>query len=157
MIGSKPAILFICLGNICRSPMAEGLARLRFGEAGIEADISSAGIGDWNVGAPPDRRAVNAAWKVLVDLSPIRARQIEAADFCRFGYIIAMDNDNFTALEELAGKDSSAKISRLLDFTDLDDRQITDPYFGGHSGFDQVLGLLEIGIAGLIRHLRNGG
>ncbi|VAW10955.1 Low molecular weight protein tyrosine phosphatase [hydrothermal vent metagenome] len=134
--------------------MAQGLAVLRFGEAGIEAEFDSAGIGDWHIGAPPDRRAVNAAWKVLVDLSALRARQIEAADFDRFDYIIAMDDDNYAALQGLAGKARSAKICRMVDFADLEDRQIADPYFGGHSGFDQVLTSLDIGIAGLIRHLR---
>ncbi|MFV2092242.1 MAG: low molecular weight protein-tyrosine-phosphatase, partial [Hyphomicrobiales bacterium] len=139
MAETKPAILFVCLGNICRSPMAEGLARLRFEEAGIEADIESAGIGNWHQGDPPDRRAINAAWKFLVDISANRARQIQSADFDRFDYIIAMDDDNIAALEGLADQQNMSKICLLLDFSDLAERQITDPYYGGHSGFDQVL------------------
>ncbi len=154
MAEAKIAILFVCLGNICRSPMAEGLARMRFDQAGIAAEIDSAGIGNWHEGEPADRRAVNASWKVLVDLSALRARQIQNSDFERFEYIVAMDNDNVTALEGLAGTEHVAKISRLLDFTNLADRQITDPYYGGHDGFDQVVARLDIGIAGLIRHIK---
>jgi len=154
MAEAKIAILFVCLGNICRSPMAEGLARLRFEQAGVAAEIDSAGIGNWHEGEAPDRRAINASWKVLVDLSAQRARQIRSADFARFDYIIAMDDDNVAALEALAGKDHSPKICRLLDFTDLADRQITDPYYGGHDGFDQVITLLDVGIAGLLGHIK---
>lgn len=153
MTDKKLSILFVCLGNICRSPMAEGLAGKRFSEAGVEAEIHSAGLGDWHADEPPDRRAVNAGWKALVDLSAHRARQIEAADFDRFDYIIGMDDENITALRELAQPQQREKIRLLLDFSQSDDSQICDPYFGGHDGFDQVLELLDTGIAGLLRHL----
>lgn len=140
--------------------MAEGLARKRFAEAGIEVEIDSAGLGDWHIGASPDRRASNAAWKALVDLSDIRARQFEITDFDRFDYILGMDEENIAGLHELMsshglGPDMDGKVARLLDYAELEDRNVADPYYGGHDGFDRVAERLELGIAALIAHFKD--
>lgn len=145
-----PRILFVCLGNICRSPMAEGVARKRFAEAGLAAEIDSAGLGDWHAGEAPDRRAVNASWRALVDLSSQRARQIEPGDFARFDHVLAVDEETRAALQDMAPEGCAARIRLLMDFAGTGQTNIPDPYYGGHEGFDDVLEMIDAAIAGLI-------
>ena len=145
-------VLFVCLGNICRSPMAEAMARAAADRAGLEATFDSAGTGAWHVGEPPDRRAQAAARARGLDLSPLRARQAKAADFAAFDLILAMDRNNLAALQAIRPPGARAEL-RL--FTSLigpaAPADVPDPYYEGD--FDGVLDLIETGAKGLIAEL----
>jgi protein-tyrosine phosphatase len=159
MTASDPAasVLFVCLGNICRSPTAEGVFRAAVAQAGLGGRIraASAGLGDWHVGSPPDRRAVQAARRRGYDLATLRGRQVEAVDFTRFGWILAMDDANLRALTEMKPSNFGGHLGLLLDFAPaLGVREVPDPYFGGPDGFDRVLDLVEVSTAGLLARLR---
>lgn len=131
-----PSILFLCLGNICRSPLAEGAARAAFDAAGIAPHLDSAGTGDWHVGGPPDRRAVAEARRHGVDISSLKARQIMAGDFDRFDLILVADAQNLADARALAPKGSRARIALMLDSVPgRSGEALTDPYFGADDGF----------------------
>lgn len=133
----KPAILFVCLGNICRSPLAEAAFRREAELIGLDADISSAGTGHWHADAPPDPRAQAVALKNGIDISAYRARQVTKDDFRRFTHIIALDEQNLRHLQGMQPKDSDADISLLLDHVDgRSGEPVADPYFGEADGFD---------------------
>ncbi len=151
------AVLFVCLGNICRSPTAEGVFRAAVEQAGLGQRIrtASAGLGDWHVGSPPDRRAIQAARRRGYDLAMLRGRQVEVADFTRFGWILAMDDANLRALTAMRPPNFGGHLGLLLDFApELGVREVPDPYFGGPDGFDRVLDLVEVSTAGLLARLR---
>lgn len=131
-----PRILFLCLGNICRSPLAEGAARAAFAAAGIDATLDSAGTGDWHVGRAPDSRARAEAQRRGVDIGGLRARQLVRGDFYRFDRILAADASNLRDARALAPADATARIGLMLDL--LPDRageSVTDPYYGDADGF----------------------
>ena len=128
-------ILFLCLGNICRSPLAEGAARAAFAKAGIDATLDSAGTGDWHAGDPPDPRAQVEAARYGLDLSDLRARQVTVADFDRFDHIVAMDADNLAKLRSIAPPRARATLSLMLDHAGRAGQSVADPYFGGATGF----------------------
>ena len=142
---SPHKIIFVCLGNICRSPTAEGVLRKQVSERGLENlyEIDSAGTGDWHLGHPPDKRAIEAALARGIDLSPLRARQITARDMLYFDTIIAMDNQNLARLKSLAPADQQYKVRLLLQYGNSGNREVPDPYYGGDHGFDLVLDLIE--------------
>ena len=142
---SPHKIIFVCLGNICRSPTAEGVLRKQVSDRGLENlfEIDSAGTGDWHLGHPPDKRATEAALARGIDLSPLRARQITARDMLYFDTIIAMDNQNLTRLKSLAPTDQQYKVRLLLQYGNSGNREVPDPYYGGDHGFDLVLDLIE--------------
>jgi protein-tyrosine phosphatase len=134
------------MGNICRSPTAEGVFRHLVIQSGIEDrfEIDSAGTGDWHTGSAPDNRALHAAKARNIDLSTLRARQVRTDDFAYFDTIIAMDKDNHARLTELAGEAHHHKIRLLLEFLDHPEQlEVPDPYYGGETGFDRVLDLIE--------------
>lgn len=132
----RPAILFLCLGNICRSPLAEGAARTAFAEAGIAARIDSAGTGDWHVGRPPDRRAQAEARRRGTDISDLRGRQLAAEDFYRFDLILAADTTNLREARALAPPDATARVRLMLDLVPgRRGESVTDPYYGADDGF----------------------
>ncbi len=134
-----PSILFVCLGNICRSPMAEGAMRAAAEQAGLELTIDSAGTGDWHVGNPPDPRAVAEAGANGVDIAGLRARQVTREDFMRFTHVLALDDQNLRNLEALAPSDASAELALLLDMVPgREGEPVADPYFGGDEGFQQT-------------------
>lgn len=135
---TAPRLLFVCLGNICRSPAAEGVMRARAAARGVELSLSSAGTGDWHAGSPPDPRMQAAAAARGYDISGLRARQVERADFARFDFVLAMDRGNLADLRRLAPKGGLAPELMLPGGGD-----VPDPYYGGEDGFDQVLDLLE--------------
>ena len=155
------SICFVCLGNICRSPTAEGVMRYQVGEAKLAERIAidSAGTGNWHIGAPPDERAQHAAAQRGYDLSGLRGRQIAVPDFERFDLLIAMDNANVAALQRICPPAQRDKIRLLMEFVPQGDsrwtgeREVTDPYFGDATGFEQVLDQCEAACRGLIAAL----
>ena len=159
---AKPAapkirVLFVCMGNICRSPTAEGVFRKLVEAEGLSAAIAidSAGTHDYHIGEASDPRTVAAAAARGIDLSRRRGRQVSAADFDRFDYVLAMDGDNLRHLAALAGKAGAGKLGLFLDFApELGVREVPDPYFGGADGFARVLDLVEAGARGLLGELR---
>jgi protein-tyrosine phosphatase len=153
-------VLFVCLGNICRSPTAEAvfreLARREAPELTIEID--SAGTAGYHVGEPPDSRAQAAARRRGYDMSGLRARKVENEDFRRFDLILAMDEDNLATLRQQAPDAARERVRLFLEFaTDADRVDVPDPYYGGANGFEEVLDLVESASLGLIRQLRERG
>jgi protein-tyrosine phosphatase len=151
------SVLFVCMGNICRSPTAEAVFRATAERAGIAAQlfIDSAGTGDWHVGQPPDRRAQAAASRRGYDLASLRGRQVAVEDFDRFGWIFAMDADNLQVLEALRPSDYRGHVGLFLDLVPhAPVREVPDPYYGGPDGFEHVLDLIEDASAALIARLR---
>ena len=152
-------VLFVCLGNICRSPTAEGVLRhLLASEAPqLKVEIDSAGTGNYHAGEPPDQRSQRAAKRRGIDLSGLRARQAVAEDFARFDRILAMDNENLRALEALRPKTSKAELRLFLDYAEhAGSREVPDPYGGDRDDFERVLDLITLGARGLIADLKNG-
>lgn len=150
----KPALLFVCLGNICRSPLAEAAFRQAATLAGLDADADSAGTGDWHIGSPPDRRACAEARRHGLDISSYRARQVVSADFRRFTHILALDRQNLTDLRALAPADGSARLSLLLDHVaDMQGRSVADPYFGDAAGFAETWREVDLAAKALVRAL----
>jgi protein-tyrosine phosphatase len=144
----RRSILFVCTGNICRSPTAEGVLRSLGQQAGLELHVESAGVGDWHIGQPPDERSQHHARSRGYDLSEQRARQVRAEDFERFDMILAMDRGHLRALQKLAPARHHAKI-RLF----VEGRDVPDPYYGGPDGFEKVLDLVEAQCRHLLREL----
>lgn len=149
-------VLFVCLGNICRSPTAEGVLRARLAAVGLDqqVEVDSCGIGDWHVGKGPDRRALEATRQRGVDISALQARVLTAEDFRRFDYILAMDHDNLAAIEAQRPTECPARIGLFLAFAGRPDEAVPDPYFGGDAGFARVFELVEAASDGLVAELR---
>jgi len=153
---AKTSILFVCMGNICRSPTAEGVFRTIAARTGLvgRVRIDSAGTHDYYTGGPPDWRATQAALKRGYDLAPLRARKVEVADFARFDRIYAMDRMNLDWLADLRPQGSAGELALFLDVApDLGVREVPDPYDGGPEGFERVLDLIEHASAALAREL----
>jgi protein-tyrosine phosphatase len=153
-------ILFVCLGNICRSPTAEAVMARLVAEAGLadSIELDSAGTGAWHVGSPPDERATQAAAARGIEMRGI-ARQVAVEDFEAFDLLLAMDAENHRTLRALAPDPAAAAKVRLLrEFdpagADASSLDVPDPYFGGVNGFDRVLDLIEAACAGLLAELR---
>lgn len=150
-------VLFVCLGNICRSPTAEGVFRdhVRRQAPDLDLEIDSAGTHDYHVGEPPDPRTVRAARQRGVDLGTLRARQVCAGDFERFDLILAMDRLNHATLLDRSPPEFHPRIRLLLEFAANTGREdVPDPYYGGAQGFDEVLDLVEEAAAGLLAEIR---
>jgi protein-tyrosine phosphatase len=143
------SILFVCTGNICRSPTAEAVLRHLASRESMELHIESAGLGDWHVGQPPDERSQHHAKRRGYDLSAQRARQVTVRDFERFDMILAMDRGHLRALQKLAPARHHARI-RLF----VDGRDVPDPYSGGPEGFEHVLDLVEARCRALLEELK---
>lgn len=145
------SVLFVCLGNICRSPTAEGVFRAQAKRAGVEIGCDSAGTGAWHVGNPPDRRAVAEARRRGIDLTSLRARQVTAADFDRFDHICAMDRSNHAALEALRPAGNSTPVTLFLQGVPGTPDEVPDPYY--ENNFAEVFDMLERASAVLIERL----
>jgi protein-tyrosine phosphatase len=149
-------VLFVCMGNICRSPTAEGVFRHHVERAGLAhlIAIASAGTHGYHVGDAPDSRAQAAALRRRYDLSTLRARQFSALDFERFDYLLAMDRDNLAHMQRHAPQPLRHRARLFLEFGSRDVLEVPDPYHGGASGFEHVLDLVEDASRGLLEHLR---
>lgn len=150
-------LLFVCMGNICRSPTAEGVFRAYMSRHAPEIDvfIDSAGTHAYHSGEPPDARARRAAERRGVDLATLRARRVDDTDFARFDLIVAMDLLNLQTLRERCPPEYHDRLHLLLDFArDSALQEVPDPYYGGLTGFERVLDLIEEASAGLLAHLR---
>ncbi|UZW54789.1 low molecular weight phosphotyrosine protein phosphatase [Sphingobium sp. JS3065] len=131
------SVLFVCLGNICRSPLAEAALRAEAERVGLEIVVDSAGTGDWHVGSPPDRRAQAVALRHGIDISGYRGRQVTAADFRRFTHVFALDAENLGNLRRVRPSDGTAELRLLMDMVPgREGSGVTDPYFGDDAGFD---------------------
>jgi protein-tyrosine phosphatase len=153
---TKTGILFVCTGNICRSPTAEGVFRIAAARAGLigRVRVDSAGTHDYFTGAPPDWRATLAARNRGYDIAPLRARQLEIVDFTRFDRIYAMDRMNLDALNELRPKNYGGDLALFLDLApELGVREVPDPYDSGPEAFERVLDLVEHASAALVRKI----
>ncbi len=149
-------VLFVCLGNICRSPTAEGVFRAIVEREGLDATITidSAGTSDWHVGSKADSRTIKAAASRGYDLSPLRGRQAVVEDFDSFDYILAMDRSNLSELQSLRPVSFQGHLGLFLDFAESSSvSEVPDPYYGGADGFDHVLDLVEDACAGLLKHI----
>ena len=150
-----PSVLFVCLGNICRSPLAEAALRAEPARLGLDLIVDSAGTGDWHAGDPPDERAQAVADRNGVDMSGLRARQVRPADFRRFTHVIALDHDNLSNLRKLAPADATAELSLLLDHVEGREGQaVTDPWFGDAAGFEITWAEVTAAAATLAARLR---
>ncbi|MCY1274915.1 Low molecular weight protein-tyrosine-phosphatase YfkJ [compost metagenome] len=149
-------VLFVCLGNICRSPTAEGVLLHKLREAGLAetVQVDSAGTGDWHVGKAPDARTRMAAQRRGYDLSQLRARQVAAEDFGRFDLILAMDASNLANLSRLRRGDAGAELDLFLRRYQLALDEVPDPYYGGEEGFEAVLDLVEQACDALILEIK---
>ena len=152
---AKISVLFVCTGNICRSPTAEGVFRHCVEKAGVVARITSdsAGTHDYHVGEPPDPRTQAAARRRGYELGALRARRVRREDFEVFDYVLAMDEANLRQLERLCPREHAHKLKLFLDFAGGMPREVPDPYYGGPDGFERVLDLVEKAAQGLLRHL----
>jgi low molecular weight protein-tyrosine phosphatase len=149
-------ILFVCLGNICRSPMAEGVFRRVAQEEGLldRFEIDSAGLGDWHIGQAPDHRAQKAARTRGVDISGQSARQVVDEDFERFDLLLVMDRSNYAELKTRAPHEARDKIRPFLDYAPhVGTKDVPDPFFGGADGFAHALDLIEAAARGLLASL----
>ena len=150
-------ILFVCMGNICRSPTAHGVFRALVEEEGL-ADvivIDSAGTHAYHVGEPPDQRAQRTAQRRGIKLADLRARRVTEEDFRAFDYVVAMDQENFMSLSSLCPEGMHEKLHLFMDFApDLRTREVPDPYYGGPGGFERVFDLVDAAARGLLEDLR---
>ncbi|GAA0530391.1 protein-tyrosine phosphatase [Rhizomicrobium palustre] len=151
----KPAVLFVCLGNICRSPLAEAAFREEAARLGLEVEVDSAGIGGWHAGEPPDRRAIAVARRHGVDISHYRARKVLEEDFRRFTHILALDHENLAALKALRPQDGGAELRLLLDYVPgREGEAVDDPWYGPASGFEITWSDVSEAAKGLAQSLK---
>lgn len=151
-------VLFVCLGNICRSPTAHGVFENLVQQRGLErlVQVDSCGTGDWHIGHAPDQRASAEAASRGYDLSHLRARQVQINDFDEFDYILAMDNQNLADLRAMCPSDFKGHLGLFLPFAaEASVEEVPDPYYGGDEGFTRVLDMVEAASEGLLREIRS--
>ena len=156
---NKIRVLMVCLGNICRSPTAEAMLRRKAHEAGLDGrlEVDSAGTADYHVDSPPDRRAVAHGERRGLRMKHLRGRQVEPADFDRFDFILAMDQDNLADLRQLRPAGARAKLALLMSYApSAGSAQVPDPYHGGAEDFERVLDLAAAAADGFIAALARG-
>lgn len=152
----RPTVLMVCLGNICRSPLAEAALRQATEKLGVEVYVDSAGAGDWHVGNAPDKRACEVALNMGgIDIRKMRARQIVESDFFKFDYILAMDTSNLRFLQSMTPEGSFAKLSLLLDYTPgAKGRSVADPYYGTSTDFESCWRQVQAAAEHFIKRLK---
>ncbi len=154
----KIRVLMVCLGNICRSPTAEAMLRHHVHAAGLAGriEVDSAGTADYHVDSPPDRRAVAHGERRGLRMQHLRGRQVQRADFDRFDYVLAMDEDNLMNLKRIRPAGSRAQVALLMSFApQAGAREVPDPYYGGADGFERVLDLVDSACEGILANLRS--
>ena len=154
---NKTSILFVCMGNICRSPTAEAVFSHFVENAGLSESIriDSAGTHDYHIGDPPDTRALHAAQQRGYDMSKLRGRQVGESDFSRFDYVLAMDKANLAILRRIAPPGTEMKTKLFLEYArNHVEREVPDPYYGGADGFERVLDMIEDAAEGLLQEIR---
>ena len=154
----RVSVLFVCLGNICRSPTADAVLGRKVETLGLQSRllVDSAGTGDWHVGQPPDPRSQHHAARRGYDLSPLRARQVAVEDFDRFDFILAMDRNNLVELERMRPRAHAGELDLFLRYgSGSRGLEVPDPYYGGEQGFEEVLDLIEEAADGLLAHIRS--
>ena len=150
-------VLFVCLGNICRSPLAETAFRAEAERLGLNVEIDSAGTGSWHIGQPPDRRAQEVARQYGAEIGHLRGRQVTPDDFHRFDHVVAMDRQNLAELRRVQPGESGARLSLLLDHVPgREGEAVGDPYYGGQEGFEETWRDILEGAKALARKLANG-
>lgn len=155
---AKVKVLFVCMGNICRSPTAEGVFAHKLRETGLHEhiEVDSAGTHAYHVGEPPDPRAQKTAQRRGISLDYIRARKAIAEDFDRFDYVLAMDRDNLSILADICPVGSEHKLQLFLSYaSDLETDEVPDPYYGGPMGFERVLDMIEEAANGLLQDIQS--
>ena len=156
--GESTRVLFVCLGNICRSPTAHGVLLGMLETRGLSdaVEVDSCGTGAWHVGSAPDPRAVAEAATRGYDLRHLRARQVQATDFGHYHYVLAMDNDNLRELQAMCPAQYASRVGLLLDHAKgLGIKEVPDPYYGGDDGFSQVLDMVEAACEGLLEVIQS--
>ncbi|MEO5342572.1 MAG: low molecular weight phosphotyrosine protein phosphatase [Gammaproteobacteria bacterium SHHR-1] len=153
----KIKVLFVCMGNICRSPTAHGVFRDLVRQQGLEQaiEIDSAGTHSYHIGSPPDGRAQETARSRGFDLSDLRGRQVQVEDFEYFDYILAMDRNNYQGLAALCPKGAEHRLGMFMDYApQLQINEVPDPYYGGQNGFERVFDMVDAAAQGLLEHIR---
>jgi protein-tyrosine phosphatase len=150
-------VLMVCLGNICRSPSAQGVLEKLIENQGLQhlVEVDSAGTGDWHLGEAPDSRSISAAAARGYEIDHLRARQVERHDFTRFDYILCMDRSNLNTVRELCPRAHRSKLQLLMDYGESSHDTVPDPYYSGAQGFELVLDLLEDACDRFLAHLRD--
>ena len=154
---SKISVIFVCMGNICRSPTAHGVFLNLVEKEGLLdiITVDSAGTHAYHISEPPDPRSQQAALRREVDLSPLRARKVVENDFHEFDYVIAMDNSNYRHLLEIAPEGQEERLQLFMDYApEMKESEVPDPYYGGKNGFEHVLDLIEEASAGLLEEIK---
>lgn len=147
-------VLFVCLGNICRSPLAEAALRAEADRAGLDLDVDSAGTGDWHIGEPPDPRAIAEAQRHGIDISGYRGRQVTREDFDDFTHVLALDHSNLAALDDLVPPGREDRLSLLLDHVEgCEGQPVADPYYGDADGFEQTWSQVSAAARALVAKL----
>jgi len=150
-------VLFVCMGNICRSPSAEGVFRKLVDNLELQADIEidSAGTHSYHVGEPPDQRAQATALSRDIDLSDLRGRKFIPEDFKKFDYVLAMDQSNYQDMQAQNPGNGKAQLSLFLEFSRKhSEKEVPDPYYGGNQGFENVFNMIQDASEGLLQHIR---
>ena len=150
----NPAVLFVCLGNICRSPTAEAVFRHKAAAAGLDVTIDSAGTHGYHIGSAPDKRSQSAGIAKGYKFDGIACRKVAHEDFDKYDYILAMDKSNLANLQKVSDSAYHPKIKLFLSFANSDHQEVPDPYYGGKKGFELVLDLIEQASDGLIEDIK---
>ncbi|MCF2946586.1 low molecular weight phosphotyrosine protein phosphatase [Paraglaciecola aquimarina] len=151
----KVSVLFVCLGNICRSPSAEAVFKHKVAELGLNIEIDSAGTAGYHKGAAPDKRSQAVGQDRGFSFKGLKCRKVDETDFEKFDYILAMDNKNLTDLLEICPEEYQHKISLFLSHCDSEEDEVPDPYYGGKRGFEYVLDLIEEASTGLLKTIQS--
>jgi len=156
-MSEQVSVLFVCLGNICRSPSAEGVFRHLVQQHGLETGvlIDSCGTGNWHIGKAPDGRAIAAAACRGIDISDLRARQFQVEDLGRFDYVLVMDRENLADIRDIWHQNGGTEPRLFLEFGDSGHSEVPDPYYGGEDGFERVLDLIHNASEGLLTSIRS--